>query len=207
MNSPAGATGMGFERVVQALAEAARMVEERFVHAARAWERPHGASGAATGDALARQLELGEVAAIEWLLARGADEADRVIAALRIANDLRRIDQLVSQVALRLPHPLPRLPDDTLAQLHHLTDLTLTQLSVSRDCLHATRREQVQRVLEGERFLDDWYDILLGDILDELAGDRMRKADLMPVLTLARALERIGDQARNIAENALVISR
>lgn len=209
MNSPAAATADAvFQRVISSLVEAAQAVEERFAQAARAWERPDGTNSAASGDTVAHHLQLSEVGAIEWLSARGVNDADRAIAALRIASDLRRIDQLVSELlAHTLRHPLPRLPDDALEQLHHVADLTLVQLGASRDCLRTSAREQVQRVLDEETFLEDWYDVLLLDILDELTEGRAMKADLLPILTLARTLERIGDQARNITESALVISR
>ncbi len=193
----------GFQRIVDALTEAARTCQARLAQVTRALERSNGLD--AMQDDAAQHLQRVETWAIEGLASHGGS-AVRAVSALRIANDLRRIDQLLSDLARRLPHPMPALPDDIADQVHHVIELTLVQLGASQDCLTTRDLGRIQRVVSEETFLDDWYDILLGDVLDELAEKRLSKADLIPVLTLARTLERIGDHARDIAINAAALA-
>ena len=194
----------GFQRIVDALTESARTCQARLAQVTRTLERSNGLD--AMQDDAAQHLQRVETWAIEGLASHGGS-AVRAVSALRIANDLRRIDQLLSDLARRLPHPMPALPGDTADQVHHVIELTLVQLGASQDCLTTQNLGRIQRVVSEETFLDDWYDILLGDVLDELAEKRLSKADLIPVLTVARAFESIGDHARDIAINAAALDR
>lgn len=63
----------------------------------------------------------------------------------------------------------------------------------------------MQRVLLAESAPDNWYDLLLVDVLDDLVDDMHEAA--VALLAVASALERIGDHARHISECTLAIAR
>ena len=66
---------------------------------------------------------------------------------------------------------------------------------------------QVQRVLLEESVLDNWYDLLLVDVLDDLNDGQDANEAVVALLAVARTLERIGDHARHISECTLAIAR
>ncbi|MBN8739483.1 MAG: PhoU domain-containing protein [Xanthomonadaceae bacterium] len=143
---------------------------------------------------------------LDWLFGRGPGASARAVGALRITGDLRQIDRILSELDSRVHGPAHELPDDIAEQCRHIAGRVLVQLAACRKSLEADGSALAQRVLNDEAFLDEWHDVLPGDVLDELAEGHLPKSDLMPLLAIVRAMERIGHHARDIAESALAIN-
>lgn len=190
----------------QMLAEAGDQLEQRLAQAMYALRHPaRTADGAASSEALVTRLERAEGAAVEALATDAARQAHSAVATVRITADLRRIDQLVSQLELQSGQP-SGLPETLQEPLRRMAALTTAQLDGSSECLRTCRANHTQRVLAEESDLDSLYDLLLAEVIDAVADGAVKRDAVVPILAIVRKLERIGDHACHIVENAIALS-
>lgn len=181
---------------LQPLVEALLATQGRLGQVIRDLERPHGPPDAL--DVPSAALQAAErVVLATW----PAEGAERALGLLRSLDDLRQIDQAIASLQARHLAAVRLLPEEMASQLRHLIDLAYIQLGGLRDALLTQDPARVQRLLEEEGFLEDWHEVLLGDVVGELAEERLAKTDVLSLLALLRALERIDDHVRNIARH------
>lgn len=189
------------QHLAELLADALQQVERDFSSTTRSWN--HAGNDVAL-DA-AQVLGLIETGAPE-LLRSDASEDVKALAVLRITDDLRRIARLTEDVA-SLPHPVSGVAQDLIDHLRRMTDLTAAQPGGQGVLPARPRAGPVQRVLLAESAPDNWYDLLLVDVLDDLDDGRDTRTKLPDAADGVSALERIGDHARHISECTLAIAR
>jgi phosphate transport system protein len=134
-----------------------------------------------------------------------AIELRRVIAALKINNELERMADLSVNVCLRVlessGQPLPPLPE----QLQPMLDLTTAMV---RQVLDAFIRLDPRLAWQVIR-LDDEVDRSQHEILGGLLPLLQRHPELLPggllLLFAVRNLERVADHATNIAEDVIYL--
>ncbi len=130
-----------------------------------------------------------------------ARDLREILAALRIASDIERIGDYASNVAkrsmtLNLSPPLPHTRG-----LGALGTLAVQQV---RDVLTAYRDNDAhaaERVRARDAELDDQYTGLFRELLTYMMEDARSITPCTHMLFMAKNIERIGDQATNIAEN------
>jgi phosphate transport system protein len=134
-----------------------------------------------------------------------ATDLRRVVAALKINNELERIADLGEDIAERALYlcGFPELP--TPPRLQQMTDLTTQMVRQSLDAFVNLDARQARRVCR----LDDEVDRANREIIDEVIL-LMQSAEAMvePGLSLfsaTRHLERISDHATNIAEDVVYL--
>lgn len=145
-----------------------------------------------------------DATALAWL--RGGSADSEALAVLRIADDLHRINRLVDDLAQRPARPVATANEDLLDHLRRMSDLTSALLTASANSLRDCDATQAERVLADEDALDEWYDMLLAEMLDDLHETGDASTALAPVLSIARILERIGDHAHHIAQCTRIIA-
>ncbi|WP_028839721.1 phosphate signaling complex protein PhoU [Thermomonas fusca] len=138
------------------------------------------------------------------LIQRGplATDLRLILAALRVASDIERIGDYAANIAKRslVLNQLPPLP--LTRGLGTLGRIAVQQV---RDVLEAYRErdgEAALRVRARDAELDTLYTGLFRELLTYMMEDARAITACTHLLFMAKNIERIGDHATNIAENA-----
>ncbi|TLX21516.1 phosphate signaling complex protein PhoU [Thermomonas fusca] len=138
------------------------------------------------------------------LIQRGplATDLRLILAALRVASDIERIGDYAANIAKRslVLNQLPPLP--LTRGLGTLGRMAVQQV---RDVLEAYRErdgEAALRVRARDAELDTLYTGLFRELLTYMMEDARAITACTHLLFMAKNIERIGDHATNIAENA-----
>ena len=132
-----------------------------------------------------------------------ANDLREVVAAMKVSNNLERVaDQAVSiaRRAKRLNESSP------LPEAGHLEDMFRLCLGIFRDSIRsfAERDEELARSLKPrDRELDALHHRVIEELTARMAADTPRIKDYLDLVLVARNIERIGDHATNIAEDAV----
>jgi len=122
-----------------------------------------------------------------------------VLSALRIAIELERICDHVEDLAQRVI----TLRAACVEPVHSLVNLGRFAMKMVNDAMHAyTQRDalEAQQVWTRDTELDAMYTALFRELLTYMLEDPGRISANTQMLFMARAIERIGDRATNIAE-------
>jgi phosphate transport system protein len=132
-----------------------------------------------------------------------AKDLREVIAAMKVSSNLERVaDQAVS-IARRARH-LNQSP--TLPETAHLEKMFRIALDLFRTSMRsfADRDENSGRGLKArDRELDAMHHQTINELTERMASDASRISDYLDLIFVARIIERIGDHATNIAEDAV----
>lgn len=130
-----------------------------------------------------------------------ADDLRRVIAALRITNDLERIGDLAKNMAKRAlaiaheAHPKP-----LMMGLRHMVELALQQLKTVLDAYADRDAERALVVWRDDEQIDAMYNSLFRELLTYMMEDPRNIGLSTHLLFGAKNIERVGDHTTNIAE-------
>lgn len=122
-----------------------------------------------------------------------------VLSALRIAIELERICDHAEDLALRVI----TLRAARVEPVHSVVNLGRFAMTMVNDAMHAyTQRDtlEAQQVWTRDAELDAMYTALFRELLTYMLEDPGRISANTQMLFMARAIERIGDRATNIAE-------
>ncbi len=130
-----------------------------------------------------------------------------VMAVLRIVTDLERVGDKASKIArmsIKLydsPHMhIPKLPDVRLCG-----ELALAQLRNSLDALVRMDVEAAHRVIKADISIDERFNGILRQLITYMMEDPRTITEALDIIWIAKAVERIGDHASNIAENVVYV--
>ena len=206
---------MKLQRELETLWEAvltmAGAVEDVVGRATRAlWERDvRIAEGVIAGDAaIDRQDNEVEDECLKVLALHQPVAIDlrRVAAILKVNSDLERMADLAASIAEEVVRLAGLPPIAVPPQFRHMTDLTTGMVRQSLDAFARLDTGLARRVCR----LDDEVDRDNAEIIKELTRVmRVSPEAIEPALSLfsaARDLERIGDHATNIAEDAIYLA-
>lgn len=172
------------------------------------------------------KVELGSVARLEPKVAQLEQEVDAAcsrLIALRqpTAIDLRMILSVlkgivdlnrVSQKALKIARMGERL--DTLhnnflppVDLRPMAEHTLRMLRMALDAFARLDPEQAAQVVHLDEALNDEHDGMTRKVMTFMMEDPRTISRCMDILAAAKALERIGDHAKSLAEQVIFITK
>lgn len=132
-----------------------------------------------------------------------ANDLREVVSAMKMGGNLERVgDQAVSiaRRARRL-NESPKLPETA-----SLEDIYRRATAILRDSIRsfADRDEELGRSLKPrDRELDTLHHRVIEDLTTRMAADTSRIKDYLDLVLVVRNIERIGDHATNIAEDAV----
>ena len=137
-----------------------------------------------------------------------ASDLRMMIAVLRATNDLERIGDEAKRIAnLALKSGSQTFPDDNYVDIDNLMERVQTMVAQALD---AFARSDVDSALETIK-ADAEVDRVYRSIVERLLQDMRTKPDTLELsmnMTWAtRALERIGDHAKNISEYVVYLAR
>lgn len=132
-----------------------------------------------------------------------ANDLREVVAAMKVSSDLERVGDQAVSIARRAR----RLNESgALPATGELEEMFRLSLDIFRDGIRsfADRDETLARGLkERDRKLDALHHDVIDDLTARMATDTPRIRDYLDLVLIARNIERIGDHATNIAEDAV----
>ena len=113
--------------------------------------------------------------------------------AAKIANMSRRLQCAGSQ-------RIPRLSD-----IHHCGRLATDMLRSALDSLARMDVDAARQVIGADKALDDAFNAILRQLITYMMEDPRTITEALDIIWIAKAIERVGDHAANIAENVIYI--
>jgi len=115
--------------------------------------------------------------------------------AARIARTVQRLIDTGVSSRLRLP----------VADLSHESDLAIAQLRRSLDAFARLDAQQALEVLKHDDQIDQEFDGLLRKLITYMMEDPRTITASIDLVFVAKAIERIGDHAKNLAEATIYV--
>lgn len=150
----------------------------------------------------AMEVELDE--ACSHIIARrqpAASDLRLIIAVVKTITDLERIGDEAEKIArmAKLIHEAERLHMPRL-EMHHVANLALTMLRDSLDAFARLDSQAARRVVRQDAAVDSEFHSILRQLITFMMEDPRTISRALEVLFVAKALERIGDHSKNMAE-------
>ena len=193
------------DQLVGTILEMGDLARTAFAAALTALAERDAEAAARVVDNDARLDELEEAVdqrAVQLFALRQPMAADlRLIAmSLKISNDLERIGDYAASVAKRAKRLTAHAPLRATASLERMGACLREMLADVLDAYGKRDARQAMRVWHRDGEVDDIYDRVFRELLDELQADPRATSAGIDLLFIAKNLERIGDHTTNIAE-------
>lgn len=125
---------------------------------------------------------------------------------LKNTTDLERIGDESKRIArLTISQPsyseLPVVHDDLTA----LGDIVTSHLGRALNCFVRRDSDAAQNLINADKRVDNLYKTILDNSSQGMTSDSESVDEFLTVIWIARALERIGDHAKNLAENVIYL--
>lgn len=122
---------------------------------------------------------------------------------LKFVTDLERIGDNAAGIAkrvLELNHvpPLDKMPD-----LENLSRLVLTNLRAALESFSAKDADRARTIIEADREIDNRHASMFAELLAHVATDPATVTRVLPLTSVCRYLERIGDHVKNLGEEIM----
>jgi phosphate transport system protein len=132
-----------------------------------------------------------------------AADLRRVVAFLKLNNDLERVGDLAKNIAERAAFLALRDPVAIPPQIPEMCSRVRLML---RECLDAVVRADTglaRKVLEDDDIVDGLHKEVYGSVEGRLRQDPQHAQEILQLLSVSRYLERMADQATNVAEDVV----
>lgn len=136
-----------------------------------------------------------------------ASDLRLITMSLKLVTDLERIGDLAAGIAKRAVelNPLPRL--EPSVDLNPLAALVQKNLHAALDAFVAKNADQATAVIEADRNIDKLNASLFAELLAHVATDPASVTRVLPLTSVCKYLERIGDHVKNLAESVVYMVR
>jgi phosphate transport system protein len=150
----------------------------------------------------AMEVDLDE--ACSHIIARrqpAAGDLRLLIAVIKTITDLERIGDEAEKIArmAKLIHDAERMYMPRI-EIRHVANLALAMLRKSLDAFARLDVKAAQEVVEQDRTVDSEFRSILRQLITFMMEDPRTISRCLEILFVAKALERIGDHAKNMAE-------
>ena len=132
-----------------------------------------------------------------------ASDLRRVVAAMKLSSNLERMADMATTIARRA-RKLNQHPP--LAEVELIRPMYDHAMSMFKDSVDAFAREDVdlaRAVVPRDQKLDDLNRMASHKLVDRMAQDPHQLRGYLNLIFVGRCLERVGDHATNIAEDAV----
>lgn len=130
-----------------------------------------------------------------------------IMAISRVVTDLERIGDKASKIAnmsrklhLAGGQRIPRLSD-----VHHAGRLATDMLQSALDSLARMDLEAARHVIGCDKAIDAAFNAILRQLITYMMEDPRTITEALDIIWIAKAIERVGDHAANIAENVIYV--
>src|ERR1700693_496881 len=132
-----------------------------------------------------------------------ASDLRRVVAAMKLSSNLERMADQATNIARRA-RKLNRHP--ALPEMELIVPMHAQAMSMFKDSLDAYVREDVElgrAIVPRDEKLDELNRVASRRLIQRMAADPDQLRGYLNLMFIARHLERVGDHATNIAEDAV----
>jgi phosphate transport system protein len=137
-----------------------------------------------------------------------ASDLRLIMAVSKTVTDLERIGDEASKVA-RMAREIhaagPPRNGARLATVNHLSDISIGMLRKSLDALARLDAAAAARVIGEDAAIDAEFQSILRQLITFMMEDPRAISTSINIVWVAKAFERIGDHAKNIAEQVIYI--
>jgi phosphate transport system protein len=130
-----------------------------------------------------------------------------IMMSLKFVTDLERIGDLAAGIAKRALelHPLPSL--EPQGELDRLAMLVQKNLHAALDAFTAKDADRATAVIQADVEIDRLNASLFAELIAHVATDAATVTRVIPLTSVCRYLERIGDHVKNLAEDIVYMVR
>jgi phosphate transport system protein len=132
-----------------------------------------------------------------------ASDLRRVVSAMKLSSNLERIGDQATNIARRA-RKLNQHPP--LAEVKLIIPMREHAISMFKDSVDAYAREDVElgrAIVPRDQKLDELNRVVSRRLIEKMTQDREQLRGYLNLMFVARHLERVGDHATNIAEDAV----
>jgi phosphate transport system protein len=130
-----------------------------------------------------------------------------IVAVIKTITDLERIGDEAAKIArmARVVHGTDRLYRPRIIELRHASDIGIQMLRKSLDSFARLDANSAAQVLREDLLVDDAFRGILRQLITFMMEDPRTISASLEILFAAKALERIGDHAKNMAEYVIYL--
>ncbi len=131
-----------------------------------------------------------------------AGDLRMVMTVVKLITDLERIGDEADKIArmAKLIHTSERLYTPRLADIKHIANLALEMLRKALDAFARLDTTTAVALLRQDELVDEAYRAILRQLLTFMMEDPRTISASLEILFIAKAIERIGDHSKNMAE-------
>ena len=129
-----------------------------------------------------------------------ADDLREIVAALKISAVIERIGDYGKNIAKRVPVLAQAAPVGPSVILPEMARATTSMIRDALDCYVDRDPDLASQVMARDQMVDDFYNSLFRSLLTYMMENPHHISSSAHLLFIAKNLERVGDQATNIAE-------
>jgi len=169
-----------------------------------------GAEAVIAGDAKVNELELAIDNDLGQIIVRrqpAASDLRLILAASKIVTDLERIGDEAAKIA-RMARDIAAAgaaPNPRMAPLGHISEVSIGMLRRALDAFARMDSAAAARVCGEDAAIDEEFQAIIRQLITFMMEDPRTITAALQVVWVAKAFERIGDHAKNIAEYVIYI--
>ena len=136
-----------------------------------------------------------------------ASDLRLVLGIIKIVTDLERMGDEAKKIAkgTRRIHDAGQIPVQHSVGIHHLAEAALNLVRQALDAFARLDATQAQVVIRADNEVDAEFKSILRQLITHMMEDPRTITVAIEIIAIARAIERIGDHAKNIVEQVVFV--
>ena len=136
-----------------------------------------------------------------------ASDLRLVLAIIKIVTDLERIGDEAAKIARmgKQSYARARMPSTPSAAVKHVGDIALGMLRKALDALARLDPVAAASIVREDFAIDEEFRAIVRQLITFMMEDPRTISQSLEILWIAKAIERIGDHAKNMAEQVIYI--
>ncbi len=130
-----------------------------------------------------------------------------VLAVIKIVTDLERIGDEAAKIARmgKQSYERARMPSAPVAAVKHVGDIALGMLRKALDALARLDPIAAASIVREDFAIDEEFSAIVRQLITFMMEDPRTISQSLEILWIAKAIERIGDHSKNMAEQVIYI--
>jgi len=136
-----------------------------------------------------------------------ASDLRMIMAISKTVTDLERIGdeaEKIARMSVRI-HERDRINVQRFGEIRHVGNIAVRMLRQALDAFARLDAEQAAQVVREDAAIDDEFSAIVRQLVTFMMEDPRTISTALEIVWIAKAIERIGDHAQNMAENVIYI--